>query len=91
MSDGKMSTNIGCFTQLLCTKDSDWSSQDEWRLIGKANKKCRPMKIKSIYLGFDVSEQNQNKVLEYAKKKHFIVYKMNKPNGSKNISYNKIN
>lgn len=90
ISNGLMKTNMGCFTELLCTKDSDWEHQDEWRLIGDACTKVKPIKIKNIYLGFNVSKKNQNAILELAKRKEFGVFKMNKPNGNKKISYSKI-
>lgn len=80
----------GCFTQLICTKDSDWEYQDEWRIVGNANAKIKPMKIKSIYLGFDVSEENEKIIKELAMNKSFDIFKMNKPTGTKEITYTKI-
>lgn len=90
VSNGRIPTDMGCFTQLTCTKDSDWEYQDEWRIVGDANSKVKPMKIKSIYLGFNVSEKNENIIKELATKKSFSVLKMNKPTGTKEIIYNKL-
>lgn len=90
VTSGQMTTDMGCFAQLTCTKDSDWEYQDEWRIVGDANSKVKPLKIKSVYLGFDVSDNNQNIILELANKKKFSVFKMNKPSGSKEISYTKL-
>lgn len=87
ISDGKMKTNIGCATELLCTKDTDWESQSEWRLIGNAGYKETSMEIKNIYLGFKVSKKNESVIVDLARKKKFGVYKMNKPTGSKTITY----
>lgn len=83
----QMKTDIGCFSKLTCTKDSDWEYQDEWRLVGDANSKVKPLKIKNIYLGFDVSKENEDRILEYASKHSFGVYKMDRPSGTKEITY----
>lgn len=89
-SDGKMETDMGCFTELLCIKDKDWELQDEWRIIGPAGLKARGLIIKNIYLGFDVSLENERKVVECAERKGFGVYKMEKPRGPHKIAYLKI-
>lgn len=90
VSNGRIPTDMGCFTQLICTKDSDWEYQDEWRIVGNANAKIKPMKIKSIYLGFDVSEENEKTIKELAMNKAFNIFKMNKPTGTKEITYTRI-
>ena len=90
VTDGYVPTDMGCLFQLLCTKDPYWEYQDEWRIIGNANSKVNSLKIKSIYLGFNVDESNEKKMLELADKKGFSVFKMNKPTGIKQITYSKI-
>lgn len=90
ISSGQIKTNMGCFTELLCTKDTDWEYQDEWRLIGDAKTKVVPFKIKNIYLGYDVSKENEESMLSYAKVKGFGVYKMDKPKGNNKIEYIKL-
>lgn len=90
VSDGKMKTNMGCFTELLCSKDKDWEYQDEWRIIGAAGLKARGLIIKNIYLGFDVSPENESKIVECAKRKGFGVYKMEKPQNGHKITYLKV-
>ena len=90
VSDGKMKTNMGCFTELLCSKDKDWEYQDEWRIIGAAGLKARGLIIKNIYLGFDVSPENERKIVECAKRKGFGVYKMEKPQDAHKITYLKV-
>lgn len=89
-TNGQMKTDIGCFAELTCSKDSDWEYQDEWRLVGDAKSKAKPFKIKNIYLGFDVSKDNEDKILDYASKFDFGVFKMDKPSGTKEIIYTKI-
>ena len=90
VSNGQIQTDMGCFSRLICTKDPDWEHQDEWRIIGNANSKVSSLKIKSVYLGFNVDESNEKKMLELADKKGFSVFKMNKPTGIKQITYSKI-
>ena len=84
---GEATKNVGAITELFHTKDSEWSFQKEWRIIGPASRHCQFLKLKAIYLGFRVSNSNERKILKAAKKLNFSVYKMNKPNGSKKITY----
>lgn len=80
---------VGALTELFCTKDTDWSYQREWRIIGDPLSAI-PTKIKSVYLGFKISKENEEKVVNIAKENKFNVYKMNNPNGKTKISYTKI-
>ena len=82
--------NVGAAMELFCTKDADWSYQAEWRFIEKAGGKCYLLNIKAIYLGFKVKKRNEDIMKKYAKEKGFALYKMNKPNGKKTITYSKI-
>ncbi len=86
-TNGQIKTEMGCFSELTCTKDSDWEYQDEWRFVSDAGSKVKTFKIKSIYLGFDVSKENEQKIIDLAYKKNFKVYKMNEPKGFKTITY----
>lgn len=88
--NGTKITDLGAFNKLICTKDSDWSYQDEWRILGDAKQKLKGLKIKNIYLGFDVLLENKNQMIECARRNHFGLYEMKKPNGEKKISYTKI-
>ena len=90
ITNGKIVKNIGAITELFRTKDYEWSFQKEWRIIGNSIVRYHFLKIKAIYLGFKVSEENEKKIIEYAKKKCFGLYKMNKPNGEKTISYTEL-
>ena len=76
--------------ELFCTKDTDWSYQQEWRLIANAGGHFGFLNINAIYLGFKVKKSNETKMKRYAKKYGFKLYKMNPPNGNKRISYTKI-
>lgn len=90
VSSGQIKTNMGCITELLCTKDTEWEYQDEWRLIGDAKTKVAPFKIKNIYLGYAVSKENEESIIQRAKTKGYGVYKMDKPHGNNRITYTKI-
>ncbi len=89
-SNGRISGNIGAAMELFCTKDSDWSYQKEWRIIGKAGERCTAMPIKAIYLGFKASKRNIARMKRVAKKKRFSLFLMNPPDGTKRISYKQL-
>lgn len=90
VSNGHLSGNIGATMELFCSKDTDWSYQDEWRLIANAGGHFPYLKIKSIYLGFKVNKTNEIRMKRYAKKYGFSLFKMNPPNGKKKIKYSKV-
>ena len=82
--------SVGAIYELFCTKDIDWKHQREWRLVGDANEKFYDVEIKAVYLGFKVKKTNETKMISYAKKHHFTLYKMKAPDGKKKIRYKKI-
>ena len=57
------------------TKNTIWDYQKEWRLLGDANTKLKAPKIKTIYLGKNVSKENKEKINELAKRNGFKVKK----------------
>lgn len=81
----------GAIPMMLCTKDSTWKYQNEWRLIGTPNLKVNKFQAKRVYLGFDVSIENENKMIECSKRNGFEVFKMNGSTGDRRITYRKIN
>lgn len=90
ISNNKVANGVESFYELICTKDSDWSYQDEWRILGDANSKISSLKIKRIYLGFMVSKRNEQLILKCSSTKNFEVYKMNKPKDGTKITYTKL-
>ena len=46
--------------------------------------------IKNVYLGFDVSAENEKKIVECANQKGLGVYKTEKPHGAHKITYLKL-
>lgn len=81
---------VGAIYELFCTKDIDWRYQKEWRLVGGANDKFYEVEIKAVYLGFKVAKTNQEKMIRYAKRYKYDLYKMKSPNGKKKIRYDKL-
>ena len=81
---------VGSIYELFCTKDIDWEYQKEWRIIGGAKKHFQDVKIKTIYLGFDVARANEQKMIRYATLYKFGLYKMKAPDGKKKIRFTKL-
>lgn len=50
--------------------------QKEWRFLGHANEKPKAPKIKTIYLGKNVSAENEKKIREYANLNNIIIKKL---------------
>ena len=81
---------VGAIYELFCTKDIDWKFQKEWRLVGGAKDKFHDVEICSIYLGFNVTKTNEEKMIRYAKRYGFNLFKMKSPDGKKRIRFKKI-
>lgn len=67
-SYGQIDTDITQYIRLFLTKNKKWKYQREWRLIGEVGEKPKAPKIKTIFLGKKVSEENKKKMFEYCKK-----------------------
>lgn len=89
-SEGMLNRGVGCLNELYCTKDRDWSYQDEWRLIGNAGYHCKKLKVKAIYLGFMAEIKHIDEIKRIALEKGFNVYLMNAPRGQKKITYTQL-
>lgn len=79
--------SVGAIYEPLCSKDIDWSYQKEWRIVGGPKDHFTDLDIKAVYLGFKVAKSNEDKMLRYAKKYGFDLYKMKGPNGKKIIRF----
>ena len=78
LSDGKIPTCTNQCIDLLRTKDRErWSYQNEWRIIGKANTKLPAPRIRTIYVGKDVSEENIKKLMEFAANHDISIMRQN--------------
>lgn len=62
----------------LLTKDSEWSYENEWRILSDPtdSPEVKMPQISCIYLGVSISEENRNKILEIAYKKGIPVKQM---------------
>ena len=75
MSIEQNNKDISHYLRLFITKFSKWSEQKEWRIIGKAEEHKKAPKIKRIYFGKNISEENyiaikkycEDKTIEYVK------------------------
>lgn len=62
------------YFKILSTKNTEWSLQKEWRIIGKPRKKVPMPKIKKIYLGKNIKSENKDLILFLADELDFEVY-----------------
>ena len=72
-SNGQIQADSSYFIRLFLTKYKKWEYQKEWRLIGKANDKMKAPKINCIYLGKNVSEENREAIVSFARKHNIEV------------------
>ena len=75
MSDGQIYADTTHFIRLFLTKNTQWSYQNEWRLIGKSKDKPKAPRIKCIYLGKNISIENEEKMRKFALSKGITVFK----------------
>lgn len=62
------------YFKILSTKNTEWSLQKEWRIIGKPHTKVNMPKIKKIYLGKNIKQENKDLILSLANELDFEVY-----------------
>lgn len=76
LSGGKIknSDSVKDYTRIFVTKHKEWEFQKEWRLIGDANYKFEVPKIKSIYLGKNVSDNNKSIMIDLCKENKIDLY-----------------
>ena len=75
-SGGQIQADSSQYIRLFLTKDTQWEYQNEWRVIGEANDKMKAPKIKCIYLGKNVSEENRRSMIEFADKHQISVIQL---------------
>lgn len=69
------------------TKDTEWSFEHEWRIIGNVSIKSAAPLIRAIYLGNKVSKCDERKIIKLAKKCRFLVYKQKFSESVNKINY----
>ena len=75
LSNNQLQADKSSYLRLFTTKNIIWDYQKEWRLLGDANTGLKAPKIKTIYLGKNVSKENEEKINELAKRKGYEVRK----------------
>lgn len=65
ISSGQLKADRSNYIRMFLTKETKWSYQKEWRIIGDGNTRIQAPKIRTIYLGKEVSDSNRQKMLEY--------------------------
>lgn len=62
----------------LLTKDSEWSYENEWRILINSTDfaEVKMPRISCVYLGASILEENRNKILDIARRKHIPVKQM---------------
>lgn len=75
LSNSQLQADKSSYLRLFTTKNAIWDYQKEWRLLGDANTKLKAPKIKTIYLGKNVSKENEEKINELAERNGYEVRK----------------
>lgn len=68
LSNNQIDSDRSQFLRLFLTKDTKWSYQKEWRIIGGANTKINAPKIKRIIIGCNASTENIEKLKKFCSK-----------------------
>ena len=75
-SNNQLQADESSYLRLFTTKNTIWNYQKEWRLLGDANTKLKAPKIKAIYLGKNVSKENEEKINKLSQEFSFQVKKV---------------
>ena len=80
LADRLEGLNAMYFMKMALVKSLDWSYEREWRLIvqKKAASPYKMQKLKSIYLGLNISKENKEKITKLCKKKSINVFQMHR-------------
>ena len=65
ISSGQLKADRSNYIRMFLTKETKWSYQKEWRIIGDGNMRIQAPRIRTIYLGKKVLNCNRQKMLEY--------------------------
>ena len=74
ISGGQLSADKSQFMRLFLTKNSFWSYQKEWRLMGDANTKLTAPSINAIYLGKKVLQKGREQMAQYCAKHNIKLF-----------------
>ena len=76
LSNGQIQADSSHFIRLFLTKYKKWEYQKEWRFIGHPYDKPKAPKIKTIYLGRNVTADNEKAIRDYAESNNIVVKKL---------------
>lgn len=62
-------------TKLMLTKYKEWSFQKEWRILGKPGEKHKTSRIKKIFIGKNITEANEKRLIKIAKEKKIEIFR----------------
>lgn len=79
LTNGKNIKGYSAIVEEFCSKDVNWSYEREWRILGKENTFYKGLKIKAVYLGYNVNEYKEKRIRKIANEIGFEVYKMESP------------
>ena len=65
ISNGQTNPDKSYYARIFLTKDTVWSYQKEWRLLGNAGENLPAPTIKKIYLGKNMLQENKDKMIDY--------------------------
>ncbi len=65
ISGGRIHADTSQYLRLFLTKNTCWSYQKEWRIIGQAGDKICAPKITAIILGNRASEKNKRRIVSF--------------------------
>ena len=77
LSCGKVDADCSSYARMFLTKNTEWTYQKEWRLLGDANQKIQAPKISAVCLGRNVSQEHKQEMIRFCNE-HNIVIKENK-------------
>ena len=73
ISNGEIETDRSQFLRMFLTKDSRWSYQKEWRLLGDAGQKLHAPPVKAIYLGKNMSAQRKKQLTIFCESHNILI------------------
>lgn len=73
MSYGRIQADQSHFFRLFLTKNSNWSYQKEWRIIGNADEKAKAPRVEAVYLGKNASEGNRSSMKKLCEEKEIVL------------------
>lgn len=74
ISFGQIKADQSQFIRMFLTKETKWSYQKEWRLLGDANCKLSAPSVHAIYLGKNMEHQNKKRMIDYCQAHEIVLH-----------------